>query len=176
MSQSSDSFIYCESLRPRNMCVIRRNRLITFCMAAACLILGSAVYILFRPMTLLMFHWADALSLTHSVQLMRASVSGLEYLFPAWFVFSLPFALWVLSYLLLIEAVWMHSQSRVRIAWFWSIPFIVICAEFAQIKQIIPGNFDWKDMAAIIFAIILGFFITSIHNLKRGERKYEQEP
>jgi hypothetical protein len=153
-----------------NMSVRRRNQIIAFSVAMACLILGSAVYVLFRPMTLLMFNWADALSLTHSVRLMRASASGLETLLPTWFVFSLPFALWVLAYLFFIEAIWAHAKSVTRLAWFWCVPLIAISAELAQIKHIIPGSFDWGDLAAIIFAIILGFSTTSIRNLKKGGR------
>jgi hypothetical protein len=154
-----------------NMSARRRNQTIAFSVAAACLILGSAVYVLFRPTTLLMFHWADALSLTHSVRSMRASASGLENLLPAWFVFSLPFALWVLAYLFFIEAVWAHSKSWKRLVWFWCVPLIAISAELAQVKNIIPGSFDWEDLAAIIFAVILGFSTTSTHNLKKGERE-----
>ncbi len=147
----------------------RRHRIITSCVATACLSLGSAIYVLFRPTTLLMFHWADALSLIHSVQRMRALASGLEQLFPAWFVLSLPFALWVLAYLFFIDAVWIHEQSSARFVWFWCVPIIAISAELAQIKHIVPGNFDLADLAAIIFAIILGFSTTSIHKHKKGE-------
>ena len=65
------------NVRPMNMSARRRKQITAFSVAAACLILGSAVYVLFRPTTLLMFHWADALRLTHSVRLMRASTCGL---------------------------------------------------------------------------------------------------
>jgi hypothetical protein len=58
-----------------------------------------------------------------------------------------------------------------RLAWFWCVPLIAISAELAQIKHIIPGSFDWGDLAAIIFAIILGFSTTSIRNLKKGGRE-----
>ena len=156
------------NVRPMIMSARRRNQIIAYSVAAACLILGSAMYVLFRPTTLLMFHWADTLSLTDSVRLMRASTGGLENLLPAWFVFSLPFALWVLAYLFFIEAVWAHSQDWSRFVWFLSIPLIAICAELAQIKHIIPGSFDWGDLATIIFAIVLGFSTTSIHYLNRG--------
>lgn len=158
-------------VRPQNMNTSRKNRIVASSIASVCLILGSAIYVLFRPTTLLMFHWADGLSLTHSVQLIRASVSGLASLVPGWFVFSLPFALWVLAYLFFIEAVWAHSQSWARFLWFWSVPLIAIGAELSQIKHIIPGSFDWGDLATIILAIVLGFSTTSIHNLNKGERE-----
>jgi hypothetical protein len=120
-----------------------------------------------------MFHWADALGLMHFFQLMRASASGLEQLLPAWFVLSLPFALWVLAYLFFIEAVWAHAKSSARLVWFWCVPLIAISAELAQIKHIIPGSFDRGDFAAIIFAVILGFSTTSIHTLKKEEERHE---
>lgn len=156
-----------------SMSAKRQKQIISFSVAAACLILGSALYVLFRPATLLMFHWADELNLTHSIRLMRASTGGLENLLPAWFIFSLPFALWVLAYLFFIEALWAHSQDWARLVWFWSIPLIAICAELAQIKHIIPGRFDWGDLAAVILAIVLGFLTTSIHNLKKENERHE---
>lgn len=138
-------------------------------MAAACLILGSAIYVSFRPTTLLMFRWADALNLTHYLEAMRASSSGLERLLPAWVVFSLPFALWVLAYMLFIEAVWAHSESWARLVWYWCIPLIAISAELAQIKHIIPGRFDWGDLTFIIFAISTGCSIALIRSLRKRE-------
>ena len=101
---------------------------------------------------------------------MRASASGLANLVPAWFVFSLPFALWVLAYLFFIEAVWgTHGLGHGFMV--WSVPLIAIGAELSQIKHIIPGSFDWGDLATIILAIVLGFSTTSIHNLNKGERE-----
>lgn len=140
-------------------------------MAAVCLILGSAIYVLFRPTTLLMFSWIQALNLTHYVQIIRTSVSWLEKLLPAWFVYSLPFALWLLAYLFFIELVWAHSRSWARLVWFWCAPLTAIFAELAQLCQIIPGRFDWGDLVAICFATFLGFSTTSIHNIKKGDRE-----
>jgi hypothetical protein len=157
--------------RARLMKAMRKNRIIAYSIAAACLISGSAIYVFFRPTTLLMFHWADALNVTHSIQLMRSSASSLEKLLPGWFVFSLPFALWVLAYLFFIEAVWADSLCWARLAWFWCVPLIAISAELAQIKQIIPGIFDWGDLATIILAVILGVSTTSILNPQKGQRE-----
>lgn len=160
-----------QTVRSQNMKARRKNRIMASSIASVCLILGSAIYVLFRPTTLLIFHWIDGLGLTHSVQLMRASVRGLANLLPTWFVFSLPFALWVLAYLFFIEAVWARSQSWARFLWFWSVPLIAIGAELSQIGRIIPGSFDWRDLATIFLAIILGFYTTSIHTLNKRKRE-----
>ena len=137
-------------------------------MALACLLLGSALYLLFRPTTLLMFHWADALGLTHSIGTMRVWIDGFDRHFPNWVVFSLPFALYVSSYMFFIESIWINSTSRARPGWFWSIPITAICSELTQIKHIIPGHFDLGDLLALIAAIILGFFMTCHYKKNKG--------
>jgi len=141
---------------------------VNICLALVCLFWGSALYVLFRPTTLLMFHWADALGLTSSIGEMRDWASGFDKYLPIWVVFSLPFALWVSAYLFFIESIWMNSTSLARHLWFYCIPLIALFTELAQIKHIIPGNYDLVDLAAIIVAIILGFYMTSPYSQKKG--------
>ncbi len=140
-----------------------------FSSAAVCLIMGLAIYVLFRPMTLLLFHWADELSLMNSVMLVRTTLIGMEKLIPEWFIFSLPFALWILSYLLFVQAIWSQSKHWMRFVWFWCVPLFAIFVEFAQISDIVPGSFDWLDLLAITLAIVIGFSATFINPSKLGE-------
>ena len=144
------------------------SRMVAFSVGTACFFVASALYILFRPTTLLMFHWIKALGLMDSVQLMRASVISLENLLPGWFIYSLPFGLWILAYLVFIEGIWANTQSQKRLLWLWCVPGIAISAEFLQINQIIPGSFDWEDLIIIISAIIIGFYISTANNLNKG--------
>ncbi len=138
---------------------MKRKQKISVCLALVCLLSGSALYLLFRPTTLLMFHWADALGLTGSIGTMRVWIDGFDRYVPNWVVFSLPFALYVLSYMFFIESIWINSTSPARHGWFWCIPITAICSELTQIKHIIPGRFDLGDLFALIVAIILGFFL-----------------
>lgn len=147
---------------------MKRKRTISFVLAAGCLLAGSALYVLFRPTTLLMFHWADALGLTGSIGTMRASLDGLDKYLPSWTVNSLPFALWVVSYMFFINGIWGNSISLVRSVWFWCIPVIAIAAELAQSMHIIPGRFDLVDAVMIIVATTLGFFLTELNHAKKG--------
>jgi len=147
---------------------MRKRQATDFFLAAACLLSGSVLYILFRPTTLLMFHWVDSLGLIESVGTVRSHVHTSNGYLPYWAIYSLPFALWVLSYLFFLSGVWGKSISLGRVAWFWSIPIIAITAELAQGLHIIPGHFDPVDLVTIIFATILGFVATELNQIKKG--------
>lgn len=153
------------------MAKMRRKRTISFCLATGCLLLGAAIYVLFRPTTLLMFHWADMIGMTRSIGILRTWVDGSDKYLPTWIVYSLPFALWVSSYLFFIKGIWWNSTSLVRHAWFWCIPVIAIAAELAQNISIIPGRFDRVDLIAIILGTIFGFVAIDFNRIDKGETK-----
>ena len=142
---------------------MRRKQTISFVLAVNCLLAGSLIYIFFRPTTLLMFHWADSIGITNAISSMRAWANGFDNHLPNWAIYSLPFALWVLSYLFFIDGIWDGSKAVVRYAWFWCVPIIAIAAECAQSIQIISGRFDSTDLIAIISATIVGFLATDIN-------------
>ena len=48
-----------------------------------------------------MFRWTDSLGLTGAIGTMR-NLAGFDRYLPDWIVYSLPFALWVSSYVFLI--------------------------------------------------------------------------
>lgn len=136
--------------------------------AVGCVVTGAVLYFLFRPTTLLMFRWADSLGLTELIGTMRSWVYGFDEYLPNWAIYSLPFALWVSSYLLLIDSIWGRSRSLVFYVWFWCIPIIAIAAETAQSMQFLPGHFDMLDLIAIIFAVILGLVATIFNQSHKG--------
>jgi hypothetical protein len=115
-----------------------------------------------------MFHWADSLGLTGLIGTMRTWVDGIDRYLPTWTIYSLPFALWVSSYLFFIKGIWGNSISLVRYVWFWCIPVIAIAAELAQSMHIIPGRFDIVDLVMIILATILGFVATDFNQVSKG--------
>lgn len=149
------------------MATTKRKRSISIFLAAGCLLAGSTLYLLFRPTTLLMFHWADSAGLMGSVVTMRTWANGFDKYLPAWIVYSLPFALWVFSYLFFMGRIWKNSTSPVRHIWFWCIPVIAIAVELAQSTRIVPGSFDTGDLIALILATIFGFFGTKLIQLKK---------
>lgn len=147
----------------------KRMQGISIFLAVGCLLAGSTLYLLFRPTTLLMFYWADSVGLMELVITMRAWVHGFDKYLPTWVVYSLPFALWVFSYLFFIEGIWKNSTSSVRHVWFWCIPVIAIAAELAQSTRIIPGSFDIGDMIALILATSFGFFAAKLIQQNKEE-------
>jgi len=55
-----------------------KERKSNFYLGIAFLLLGSFIYILFRPTTLLMFHWFDYFNLTKIINFMRIKVIGFD--------------------------------------------------------------------------------------------------
>lgn len=167
MIRNSKVLFLCSEVK---MISKRTNRKMQVFMSFLCLFLGLGIYIIFRPTTLLMFRWADFLGLTGIIGLLRDWMAHFGIYLPKFVIFSLPFALWVLAYLFLISYIWMGEKCLFQQIWFCCIPLVAIVAELAQIKHIIPGSFDVKDLVAIIFATVFGFFMRTLCNRKNEEK------
>lgn len=135
----------------------KADRICIICLAAVLLTIGSAIYLLFRPTSLLMFHWADSIGLMGLLNTLRANSHGASRrLFP-WVIYSLPFALWVLSYMLCIKTIWWRSSgSSWYHTWFWCVPVVSIASELCQRMRILPGTFDPVDLIALSIAAACG--------------------
>jgi hypothetical protein len=118
-------------------------------LATSFLLLGSAVYILFRPTSLLMFRWADNLCLMVPIHALRIHCISVTNYLPHWFIYSSPFAFWVVAYLLFIKAIWWKSITPLRYFWFWCVPLISVISEIGQYLRLIPGTFDPVDLLII---------------------------
>jgi len=114
-----------------------------------------------------MFHWADSLGIMEPIARLRSHVHFSNGYLPYWAIYSLPFALWVLSYLFLVNSIWGESTSFWRVVYSWIIPIIAITAELAQGFRILPGRFDLVDLVAVILATILGFVATDLGQNKK---------
>lgn len=147
----------------RNVCAAAAasRRTTYFYCAVGTLFLGSAIYILFRSESLLMFRWANSLGLLPFIDFLRFYSQGLRPIIPAWFVYSLPFALWTVSYMLFVQAIWFGHKSISRVIWFWVVPVISLAAELGQYPRLVPGTFDILDLLTIIFAVAVVLTITA---------------
>ncbi len=143
---------------------IRRRTYIIF--ATSSLLLGSTIYILFRSKSLLMFRWISAYGLMSVVNALRSHAQIIRTLLPGWFIYSLPFALWIISYLFFVRAIWFKSKSASRNSWFWCIPLISIAAELGQYPRIVPGTFDVFDLLTIGIAAATVFTIAALDTRK----------
>jgi hypothetical protein len=127
--------------------------------AAGSLFFGSSLYILFRSESLLMFRWANALGLLRLIDSIRSHSPEVQPLVPAWVIYSSPFAFWIVSYMLLVRAIWFGEKSIARNLWFWAVPVISIAAELGQYPRLVPGTFDIFDLLTITASVVFAFAI-----------------
>jgi hypothetical protein len=142
-----------------------------FYCAAGSLFLGSAIYILFRAESLLMFRWAHSLGLLPLIHFLRFYSLGVKPIIPAWIVYSLPFALWTVSYMLFIQAIWFGHKSNSRVTWFWAVPVISLASELGQYRRLVPGTFDIFDLLTIAFAVALVLTLIAFGPIEPREKK-----
>ena len=108
-----------------------------------------------------MFRWANTLGLLPSIENARFFTRGLQGLLPQWFIYSLPLALWIVSYLFFINTIWFGRKSIARTLWLWLVPLLSIVAEVGQYPQLVPGTFDPVDLLTIVVAT--GFVLALAH-------------
>lgn len=137
-----------------------------FCSAAGSLFLGSAIYILFRSESLLMFRWATALRMLPLINTLRFYSQGFGPFIPKWLIYSLPFAFWIISYMLFVRAIWFDDKPIARNFWFWPVPLISIAAELGQYPRLVPGTFDIFDLLTIVLAILFALAIIKFDAIK----------
>jgi len=118
------------------------------------IVVGGLIYILFRTDTLLMFQWAEAISLTDLINRGRASVATLQPLIPEFVLFSVPDGVWVFSATAFFARLWHDGPLWMRIGWIGAVPAMAIGGELGQIIGLVPGTFDIFDMIAYTAATL----------------------
>lgn len=150
---------------------IKKNRITLFLLASFFLLLGSSIYLLFRSTTLLMFNWTNILGISTSIGTIRSWLSGFEQYLPKWIIYSLPFSLWISSYILFVKVIWWDSKLLIRYVWFLCLPICSIIAELSQKINFIPGCFDIMDMYTILLGILFSFITITFHCSSKRETK-----
>lgn len=117
------------------------------------LTMGGLIYIAYREQSLLLFRWLDALGLNEEVSALRRMACAGEVFF--WVKYNLPAGLWLLSYMLMVDAVWTSSESAVSYVFVYALPFLALLSEVLQHVGWLPGVFDWMDVCAYVCAICL---------------------
>jgi hypothetical protein len=114
-------------------------------------LLGAAVYLLWRNPTLLVFSWVRAVGLGDLLAICRTTASPVVPLLPGWFLYSFPDGLWVYSLTSFVLAVWCGTpQSFDKMAWVVTPALLGVGAEVLQWFRLIPGVFDSIDVIACI--------------------------
>lgn len=121
--------------------------------SAFTLVLGGLIYLLMRDKSLVMFRWAESINLIYILDLLRDSIS--PSFCPNWLKYSLPGGLWLSSYIVLMNLVWIKQERRLRMVWVLFLPIFAILSEVSQLYGIIPGTFDYIDIFFYIIPVIL---------------------
>lgn len=132
-------------------------------------IFGGFIYIIFRGEDLVMFRWFKYLNLSAVIAIIKNFRD--IFSFPEWFIYSLPDGLWVFSYIAVSLEVWKYSFTKENFFWIFSIPFFAVLSEFLQLFRIVPGTFDFIDIAFYLLGIILPCISSKINfNTKKHEK------
>ena len=127
--------------------------------------LGLAIYTLWRSTKLLMFRTYHQVGLYGAILGLRAHVAGFRHFIPVPILYSAPDALWVYAATALLGYLWLNHPSR-SMRWFWTLlpASIAVGSEFGQLIKLVPGTFDWMDVASYVIACALA--TASLHFLR----------
>ncbi len=109
------------------------------------LFLGSGSYIFFRGLPFL-----------NNLKLL--SIQGRYTAVTSFVLFNVPDALWLYAFLSVMKIIWKEDLFFEGRYWLYSIIFIAPCTEVAQKFHIIPGTFDWLDIACYSAATLFFFY------------------
>lgn len=129
-------------------------------LAILLLIAGGIVYLSFRSMSLRMFGWFESLGLMGIVNELRSMCDGIH---PGYFVlYNLPDLLWIVSYLLFVNAIIPKSDHKTYIFWVLLMPSMAICHEIMQGIGMAIGSFDLIDLLCYTIPPIINFLIINL--------------
>jgi len=126
---------------------------------------GLAIYTLWRSTKLLMFRTYHQVGLYGAILGLRAHVAGFKHFVPGPILYSVPDALWVYAATAMLGYLWLNHPSR-SMRWFWTLlpASIGVGSEFGQLAKLVPGTFDWMDVASYVTACALA--TASLHFLR----------
>ena len=133
--------------------------------SALSLLMGAAIYLGFRPNSLVIFDWADYLGLGGLIEELRAHSLPYGTSLPEWLVFSVPNGLWVLSFSVVMVSIWGVDNLLIAAYWTASLWGAGIMSEFLQAARLIPGVFDVSDLVSYTVGGVAVFLFMV---LKRG--------
>ena len=137
-----------------------KNRIIKITLSLLMLCIGGLIYIGFRDESLLMFDWFENIGISHHIKLFRG-IFDTEWMC-SWVKYSLPDGLWLIAYMLIIDAIWNGSNSISFYIFIYTLPFFALLSEILQYFGLFSGVFDWIDVICYSLAILLYILIKII--------------
>jgi len=119
------------------------------------IVTGGFIYILFRSDELLMFRWFKTIGIGRLIGTLRNIDFIKSAIIPGWIRYSLPDGLWIFSYVSLMFLIWGNKISKTSAIWIFILPVIAVLSEFGQLFKVVPGTFDYYDLATYLFSTLL---------------------
>jgi len=135
-------------------------------------ILGGLIYLTYRTDTLTMFDWFNKIGLADTVSLLRSNQHLQGLIIPNWIKFSLPDALWLLSFNYILLTIWDFNVNSQSAFWLFLAPLIGLFSEIGQLIGLVPGTFDLVDLALLLIATIIPFLL--VKNLKEIKINFDR--
>lgn len=123
---------------------------------------GGAIYVLFRPDTLLGFRWLRSIGLGPLIASMRRMALPAMAYIPTWCLMSLPAGLYSYAFVRSVALVWSQDSSRARRWWIGGVAAAAISAEFGQAVGVFPGRFSLVDLLVDGVAVGMALLVTSL--------------
>lgn len=122
------------------------------------LFLGGMIYVIFRSRDLLMFTFFDATGISDFVSELRQSYSDTPI--ASWVNYNAPAALWLLSYMFIMDTVWREYRGKIIYWAFLSvIPLMALISEILQYFALFSGTFDLLDLLSYLIAVLASLLI-----------------
>lgn len=125
-------------------------------------IVGAAIYLLFRTRTLLAYQWVTAAGAGAWLEVARDHAMPFRAVLSGPILYTVPDAMWVYGLTACMRLIWSRNASGAR--WVWVSLGVVLGAggELGQALGIVPGTFDPADLIACFAAAILAVHFTRI--------------
>lgn len=137
-----------------------KQRIIKIILSFVILTIGGLIYVGCREKSLLMFSWFQHLGINSEIDSFRGFINS-DGIY-GWVKNSLPDGLWLFAYMFLVDSIWNGSKSISSYIFVYSLPVFALLSEFLQYFGLVPGVFDWIDIASYLFAIVLFILIKII--------------
>lgn len=129
------------------------------------IVLGGLIYLVFRPMNLIMFSWVSGIGGDELLQWVRILANPVGARLPDSVLFAVPNGLWLLSYFLLLGVIW-TDELLPFLGWSLLLYGAALVTEFLQLDGIMHGTFDLLDLAAYTVAMIMGAMVFHMSRLR----------
>lgn len=124
------------------------------------IVIGGMIYVVYRPLHLVMFEWFHELGLDSFIHYLRFLCKDIEL--NPFIVYNIPASLWLLSYFFIIDFIWNGIMGWQYKLFIFFMALIAMASEILQSLSIISGTFDYLDLLSYILSII-SFYLYKKH-------------